>query len=95
MKPRLEEPNDTTEMWRAVHQDQARHRAAKRERLATGIQGLAAKGYTVKTITEFQFRIDGTLDLYPTRKRYHHLKTQARGSWGGESALEICRRLLP
>lgn len=36
---------------------------------------------TIQKITEWQYRINGTLDLYPVNRRYHNIKTGKRGDY--------------
>lgn len=95
MKPRRrEEPNETTEMWRAIRhkrQDQRRARLGPR---SEEISALERQGHSVRQLSPYQFRINERIDLFPTRQRYHDLKTQRRGSYGGESPLEVVARLL-
>lgn len=43
------------------------------------IKKLTARGYIVKKLSDYQFRINGVLDLYPVNMRYHNIKTQERG----------------
>jgi hypothetical protein len=60
------------------------NRERKQERLSRRtdeIEALEQHGYTVRALTEYQFRINEQLDVYPTRKRFHHIKTQKRGSY--------------
>ena len=45
------------------------------------ILSLRNKGFKVTEITEYQYRINDTIDLYPVRGRYHNIKTQQRGSY--------------
>jgi hypothetical protein len=45
------------------------------------IESLRRKGYKVRMITPYQFRINDALDLFPTHQRFHNLRTQKRGSY--------------
>lgn len=44
------------------------------------ILDLSVNGYKVERITDYQFRVNDTYDLYPVRNRWHNLKTNQRGS---------------
>jgi hypothetical protein len=35
--------------------------------------------FKVRKFTDYQYRIDGFIDLYPTNRAYHNIKTQERG----------------
>lgn len=43
------------------------------------IEALAEAGYAVKKLTDYQYRINDTYDLYPIHNRWHHLKSGKRG----------------
>ena len=45
------------------------------------ILALRELGYDVKKLTEFQFRINNCVDLYPTHRRFHHLGSEQRGRY--------------
>jgi hypothetical protein len=50
-------------------------------------------GFEFKELNQgFQYRIEGVLDVYPVRGRYHALTTQERGSW--HTAQDLRRVLL-
>lgn len=72
--------NETTEMWREHRQEMQRRRASRREANTAEIIALRRRGYEVVELTEFQFRINGTLDLFPTR-RFHNIATGDRGAY--------------
>ncbi len=42
---------------------------------------LAAYGYRIEPLTEYQYRIDGVIDIYPVNKRWHDLRSGERGSY--------------
>ncbi len=44
------------------------------------IEALSELGYEVKRLTDYQYRINGFIDLYPIHNRWHNLKTGKRGS---------------
>ncbi len=37
--------------------------------------------FDVVQLTEYQYRINGVLDLYPVRLKFHNIKTQKRGTF--------------
>ncbi len=88
--------SDIGDHFRDVRLDQAAYRVEKRERFVSfDLPLLIAAGYEVVSRDEGMcYRIDARLDLYPTRRRWHNLKTGRRGGFGMETALEICQRIL-
>lgn len=75
------EPNEDTAMWRDYRQQQQARRAIRLPIRTQEILDLRAKNFRVEQLTDYQFRIDGALDLYPTHRRYHVLKTGKRGNY--------------
>lgn len=54
--------------------------------------GLVAQSYN----DGYQLRVEGVLDLYPVRARYHNLTTNERGGWDDEDDLkQIMLKALP
>lgn len=84
--------NETTEMWRGFRQEQQARRAARLPARTADIMALEDHGFIVVRVTEFQFRVNGQIDLYPTHRRYHVLKTGKRGDYG--SALNCVRNRI-
>lgn len=58
-----------------------RPRAERRDAETRAILALRDDGYRVEELTPYQFRINRALDLYPTGRRWHNLKTGRRGSY--------------
>jgi hypothetical protein len=44
---------------------------------------LKKRGYLIERLTEYQFRVECVLDLYPVRYRWHNVSNGKRGSWHG------------
>jgi hypothetical protein len=64
-------------------EDQKRWRvaAAKQEKFWNDMKRRLEENYEVQYLTDYQWRINGTIDIYPTNRRYHNLKTQERGDY--------------
>lgn len=45
------------------------------------VKRLEPYGLQIKKITEWQYRINGVLDLYPVNRRFHDLKKNRRGDY--------------
>lgn len=82
-----------SEMWRALHEDQAAARAVRRESGVAELDRLPA-AFTVRKLTDYQFRINERVDVFPTRRRYHVLAGGRRGSYGREALPALLARLL-
>jgi hypothetical protein len=83
---------DMSDLWREYRRAQQERRASRLGPRTDEILALAGKGFDVRVLTEYQFRIDGALDLFPIHRRFHDLKTQARG--GYQNALDVAIRRL-
>ena len=81
-----------SEVWREWHRVLRDRREVRRAGATGDILALSEHGYRVRKLTEHQFRVNGRLDLFPTNRRWHDLKTNTRGGYG--SALVIARRRL-
>lgn len=65
--------------WDWYRREQQERRAKRLPIRTDAILHLRAQGYTVQQLTEYQFRVNGRIDLYPIHNRWHDLKTQERG----------------
>lgn len=45
------------------------------------IDRLRLRGFEVREFTEYQFRINGFLDVYPVNRRWHDIKKNQRGGY--------------
>ena len=73
--------------------DEREERAARRATGTLEIEGLSILGYTVRKLTKFHFRVNNSLDLYPTGMRYQFLPTGERGDYADVG--EVLRRFMP
>lgn len=70
--------------WKAINED---YKALHGEKQAEGakrrleILELRTHGYTVEELTDTHLRVNGCLDLFPLRQRYHHIGLNKRGHW--------------
>lgn len=65
-----------------------------RQRRKSYLPELEEFGYKVEKKTEYQFRINGVLDVYPTNARFHDLATGKRGSFEGNNLATFVRKYL-
>lgn len=45
------------------------------------IERLRALGHEIEEKTDYHFRVNGTLDVYPVNRRYHDIKKNERGGY--------------
>ena len=60
---------------------QQQRRQKRLPKRTTEIFSLREKGYKIKQLTHYQFRINDKVDIYPTHNRYHILKSKERGGY--------------
>jgi hypothetical protein len=59
-------------------------KAAKFQNLQQGktdLETLVAYDYTVEQFSDYHFRINGRLDVWPSSRRYYDQKTQRKGEY--------------
>jgi len=66
-------------MWREHRHTLQEKRERRRSVRGPQIEALAGAGFTVEKLSDYQYRINGALDLFPTNRRYHHIPTNKRG----------------
>jgi len=73
--------SDLGDNYRAMREAQKERRAERLPKRAAEILALADQGFSVECVTEYQYRINGRLDLYPTHNRYHDVLKNRRGGY--------------
>jgi len=53
---------------------------------------LIEAGYTIIKKTEYHFRVNGRLDIYPKNARWHDIAKQKRGSFHGKNLATFVRK---
>lgn len=62
------------------------------DRRKSYFQELIDSGYHVEQMTEWQFRVNGVLDIYPKNARWHDIKRQKRGGFQGKNLARFVRK---
>lgn len=70
-----------SEGWTEYRQAQKERRAARLPKRQATIERLASEGFKVDKKTEYHYRINGRLDIYPIHHRYHDIVTNKRGTF--------------
>ncbi|MFA9262888.1 MAG: hypothetical protein ACEQSB_06100 [Undibacterium sp.] len=80
-----EEIDDEGEFWRNVREVNKQEHREWRNRIApvvhSKVKQLEAGGHAIKWLTEWQFRMDGWLDIFWQSKRFHDITKNRRGSY--------------
>jgi hypothetical protein len=72
----------------ALKKHKSQKRANSRRKGIADLSALA--DYSVMPFNEgTQFRVNGVLDLYPTNRRFHNLRTNERGDYRSDSPAEL------
>ncbi len=66
----------------AEHRKEVQERKASRRATETEtLLSLREDGFEIKQLTEYHFRVNGFLDIFPTSKKWHNVKTNRRGRY--------------
>lgn len=79
------------EFWRQHAKDMNAMRNRRRYQFRGDVQELRNVGFDVKEISAFQFRINDRLDIFPSNKRFHDIKTMKRGDIGNGRFCEFVK----
>lgn len=78
-----------SEFFKQYREDQQKRRAKRLPERQLEIENLEPN-YKVKKLTEYQYRINEVLDLYPIHKNWHNIKLNKRGKYDSlESVLKV------
>ena len=84
---------DMGDFWRDVKQASREHKGRVMPERVAEIRALRERGYRVEELNAgIQFRINGTLDLYPVHRRWHFIPANSRGRY--IRALDIVARKI-
>lgn len=57
--------------------------------MVDAIKWLKSHGYQVEKFTNYHYRIEAVLDLYPENHRYHNIADQTRGKFPHQTPKEV------
>lgn len=58
------------------------------------ILNLSSHGYIVEKKTDYQYRINGIIDLFPIHALFHHIKRNKRGKYNPKELLNFIKQNL-
>ena len=67
--------------------------ADKEEKFWDGMKAKLEEKYQVKYLTNYQWRINGIVDIFPQSRRFHDIRKNVRGSY--KDMFEFLTRLTP
>lgn len=73
------------EMWREHKKQMENMRRKRRDQIHSLISKFRSLGFEVKKISQYQYRFNGLVDIFPSNKRYFNLQTKERGDIRGKS----------
>jgi hypothetical protein len=73
--------NEISEQWKEHREAQQKRRQERLPGRTEEIKNLVKEGFHIEQKTEYQFRVNEQLDLYPIHNRYHDIKANKRGSY--------------
>ena len=78
----MSEENEISEMWKDYRERQKERRQKRLPVRTKEIIDLRNKGFKIEQKSEYHFRINDILDVWPTHNRWHYLKENSRGGFG-------------
>lgn len=87
--------SELSEAWGEYKDEQRERRAARLEKRTEQILSLREKGYKVHRFTDYQYRINDAVDLYPTHNLFHDLKTGVRNNYQDAEQFILKKYPLP
>lgn len=82
------------ETWTLYKHEQQQRRQKRLPIRTEAIMGLKRQGYDVEQKSEYHFRVNGILDLWPIHNRWHDLRTNERGG-SKDLAVFVKERIRP
>lgn len=77
------------------HNEQVRRqKQEQRDRRVPQLLELQGEGFQIKKLTEFQYRVNDRLDIYPTWAKWHDIKLNKRGTFSGINIKQFIRRFF-
>lgn len=76
-----ETESENGELWKEYRRAQQQRRSDRLGPRTDEILALKGKGFDVRELTPYHFRIDGKLDLFPIHRRYHFVAENVRGGY--------------
>lgn len=86
--------SDAGEFHRQYRDEQQERRKKRLPINQQFIFDLGKLGYDVVKISDYQFRVNKKIDLYPIHRRYHNLETKRRGTYQNEGLVVFIQKQI-
>lgn len=73
--------SETSEMWKEEREAYKQRRDKRLAIRTKEILALTEFGYTVEMKSEYQYRINDIVDVFPVNNRFHDIRTNHRGHY--------------
>jgi len=83
-----------SEDFKEYRQAQQKRRAERLPIRVAEIMALTEHGYTVKKLTEYQYRVNDAMDIFPIHARIHFLKPNSRTGYKPGNLLKSINNYL-
>ncbi len=83
--------DEEKEAWRKHADDMEKMRQRRRWQFRQAAKELRDLGFEIKEVSQFQYRINEAIDIFPSNKRYHDLTKNIRGDIRGQSFANFIR----
>ena len=71
--------DEEKQAWRKHAKEMENMRNTRRFQFRQVIREFEAMGFEVKEVSQYQYRFNDCIDIFPSNRRYHDLKTHKRG----------------
>lgn len=86
--------SDIAELYAEHKKDVRENKQEQLARRTAQLLELRDEGFDIKALTQFQYRVNGRLDIYPVWGKWHDIKHNKRGKFTGISTKEFVRRFF-
>jgi DNA-binding ferritin-like protein (Dps family) len=83
--------NEMKEQWKEHEDEMNKMRSRRRYQFREIVREFRKMGFDVKEVSQFQYRFNDAIDIYPSNKRYHDLTKNVRGDIRGKSFNQFLR----
>ena len=83
--------DEEKQAWREHADKMTNMRNRRRSQFGEVIREFENMGFEVKEVSRFQYRFNDCVDIFPSNKRYHDLKTHKRGDIRGKGFNQFLR----
>ncbi|GAI03928.1 unnamed protein product [marine sediment metagenome] len=72
---------ETSNVWKKYRSDQQKRRLKRLPLRTQSLLKLCKEGFKIEEKTQYHFRVNNRLDVWPIHNRYHDIKKNRRGGF--------------